>query len=478
MEDALDGRARALYFSPDSEAHGGGTTSGVRMNTDAPDVAIQIVLADLLEQPGRELVPWIQERFPGRDVEFYAPVVKGARAIIEEVVGSLQTQNRGEASPTLLDRLSFSWRLLRKADSLVRKKKKSDIPAPSRLEHAAATFQPLLSVPLQKPLLTALIHRLRLGANAEYLYHYFAFRKAKEPSKLPNPFGNIGANRNVDLLRTLILWCVRARREEYVEVRPNEPVRVEFAYIVEQILHDLKFWCGPEIDQIPDLNGEVERELNNWLSYSRLEFGVDELALDSPDPELAKAFIRHNELTTKLRVHRVGAHSEDDERVKQLEAQLRQYAEENRTLEERVRGLAGTRGGEPPQPIDADAALSAFAEIREMLRIVDTKYAFDTLNAVQLGEETHLTLRSFVTHLFYALRKRGFTEYPNDGEFVLTYEASGLYDCDGFEVPPGGTVSVNVVRKGWAFNSRGQWLPVRRARVVASSQQDSRRSSK
>jgi hypothetical protein len=99
----------------------------------------------------------------------------------------------------------------------------------AHLEHAATIFQSLLSVPLQKPLLTALVHQLRLGTDVEYLYHYVAFRWAKEPSRLPNPFGNIGNNKNVDLLRTLMWWCVRARREEYVEVRPNDPVRIEFS---------------------------------------------------------------------------------------------------------------------------------------------------------------------------------------------------------------------------------------------------------
>jgi hypothetical protein len=451
----LEGLERTLYGSPSTRPHGAGATAETPVDTNSPEVAIQVVLADLLEEPGRELVPWIQERFPGRDGRFYAPVVSGTRAIIDEVVGGLQKQTKSEGSPTLLDRLSFSWRLLKKADILVRKRKKSHVPALCRLEHAATIFEPILSVPLQKPLLTALVHQLRLGTNAEYLYHYVAFRWAKEPSRLPNPFGNIGNSKNLDLLRTLIWWCVRARREEYVEVRPNDPVRFEFGYIVGRILDDLKGWCGPEVEQIPDLNVQIERELDNWLSYSRL-------APDSPDPELAKAFIKHNGLDTKLvRVHRAGSHSGEDERVRQLESQLRQYAEENRVLEERVRSLEGATRGEPTAPVDSDAGLSSFAELREMLKIVDTKYAFDTLNSVQLGEETHLTLRSFVTHLFYALRKRGFTEYPNEEEFALTYEASGLYDCDGFEVPPGGSVNVKVVRKGWAFNTRGKWLPVR-----------------
>jgi hypothetical protein len=114
------------------------------------------------------------------------------------------------------------------------------------------------------------------------------------------------------------------------------------SYVVERILRDLKRWCGPEVEQIPALNGELEREVNGWLSYSRLELGVGEGTPDSPDPELAKAFIKHNELTTKLRVHRTGGDSEKGERVRQLESQLRQYAEENRILEERLRSLEGT----------------------------------------------------------------------------------------------------------------------------------------
>jgi hypothetical protein len=477
MEDALERRESRSMSSPSTGLRSGDALAGTDAHSVSPEVAIQVVLADLLEEPGRELVSWIQERFPGRDVQFYGPVVNGARAIIDEVINGLQKPNRGEPSPTLLDRLSFSWRLLKKADGLVRKRKKSEIPAPSKWEHAATTFQSILTVPLQRPLLTGIVNQLRLGANAEYLYHYFAFRWANEPTKLPNPFGNIGTNRNLDLLRTLIWWCVRGRREQYVEVRPNDPVRIEFGYVVEEIVQDLRRWCGPEIEQIPDLNGEVERELNRWLSYSRLDFGVAEGTPDGPDPELAKAFIKYNELKTKLRVHRTGAHPETDERVRQLESQIRQYAEENRSLEERLRTSEGRSQVETTASIDVDAAFSAFGELREVLKIVDTKYAFDTLNSVQLGQETHLTLRSFVTHLFYALRKRGFAEYPNEDEFVLSYEASGLYDCDGFEVPPAGSVKVKVVRKGWALNARGKWLPVRRARVVTCGQNEVHRSS-
>ena len=455
----------------------GGALGGPDVQSASPEAAIQVVLADLLEEPGRELITWIQERFPGRDVQFYGPVVNGARAIIDEFINGLQKSNRNEPSPTLVDRLSFSWRLMKRADVQVRKGKKSDTPALSRLEHAETKFQSILSAPLQKPLLTGLVRGLRLGENAEYLYHYVAFRWAKEPTKLPNPFGNIGLNRNIDLLRTLIWWCIRSRSEEYVEVRPNEPVHIEFGYVVGQVLHDLKGWCGPEIEQITNLTSEIEDELNRWLRYSRLDL-AEQVGGDGIDPDLARAFVRHNELTTKLaRIPRLG-HSENDQRVNHLESQLRQYAEENRSLEDRLRAFEDTSRIEVTQPTDVDTALSAFAELREVLKIVDTKYAFDTLNSVQIGEETHLTLRSFVAHLFYALRKRGFTEYPDEDEFVLPYETSGLYDCDGFEVPPTSSVKVKVVRRGWAFNARGKWLPVRRARVVACDQTEPNRSGK
>lgn len=464
-EGALEERERILYSNREGQISKAAAPRST-MSPDSPQFAIQVLLADILDDPSREVIARLQERFPGREGGFYAPIISGIRSTIDEIIGGLQKQSKGEPSPTLLDRYSFAWRFLRKADILVRTGKKSDIPAMSRLEHAEKTFGTILPEPIQRPLLDALLRHLRLGSSAEYLHHYSAFRWATKPSQLPNPFGNIDKNKNFDLLRTLIWWCVRARREEYVEVRPKEPVRIEFAYVVEEIIQDLKHWVGPGIEEIDDLVGEVERELNSWLSYSRLEFGVDEDS-EGPNADFARAFIKNNELKTKLRVHRAPGHGQQDERVRQLEAQVRQYAEENRQLEEKLRSSESPARPDLANSHDIDAPLSPFSELREVLKVLDTKYAFDTLNAVQLGEDTHLTLKSFVSHLFYALRKRGFSEYPKEDEIDLSYEASGLFDCDGFEVPPSQVVRVKVTRRGWAFSSRGRWLPVRRARVVA-----------
>jgi hypothetical protein len=462
MEDVLQERERALRDLDDRRS------ASETADVDSPDLCVQIVLAQILEFPEREVMPFIRERFPGHDINFYAPVLTGTRNVIEGVTGGLQKASNADPSPTLLDRLSFCWRILRQADVAIRKTKKSDIPRFSGRQQAAATFRNLLSVPLQEPLLKAILTKLRVGEDARYLHQYSSFRWAKAPSELPPPFDRLAKTKDVDLLHTLIWWCVRNRKEEYVEVRPNEPVRIEFAFVIEQVLEDLKGWCGSQIEAVPDIAGEVERELNAWLRYSRLDLAHDEAGSDSTlDPEIAKAFVKHNELTTKLKIHRTGAPDKDDAQLRQLEAQVKQYAEENRSLEERLRTLVGSNQPGTTATSNSDSVTAQLTDLREVLKTLDTKYSFDILNSVQFGEATHLTLRSFVSHLFYALRKKGFSEYPKEEQFVLTYEMSGLYDCDGFEIPPGDSVHVKVVRKGWALSARGQWFPVRRARVVA-----------
>ncbi len=437
---------------------------------DSPQWAVQVLLAAILDAPDRQAMALLQEKFPGRDIDFYAGILKSARGTIEQLIGNLAKATTTDPSPTLIDRLSFSWAFLRQADVLVWRLKKADFNQYTGTQAAAFAFRTLLNVPLLDPLLDALLRWLRLGPDARYLFHYNQFRRAKRPVKLSGSFANIVKNRDVELLRTLIWWCIRARKEEYIETRPNEPVRIEFPFLLEKVLEDVKGWAGAGVDEIADVPAEVELEVDKWLRYSRLELSLEDGAAEGgPDPEIARAFVKHNDLTTKLHIYRSDTVDVPDQRVRQLESTIRQYAEENRALEERIRVLekAVPATTSPRTLVDSDTG--TFSELREVLKTIDTKYAFDTLNAVQAGDDTHLTLRSFVSHLFYALRKRGFSEYPKEDEFTLTYEASGLFDCEGFEVPPSGSVPVRVTRKGWALNVRGRWLPVRRARVAPNN---------
>ena len=468
----------AELFSGAKEHPGGGPTLNKNQENQPPEWEAQEILAAMMSSPEKPLMSLIQERYPNRETRFYGNIIGLARTGIDELIGGLHRSTTAEPTPILVDRLSFTWRILRQADILARKPRKSALPQNTDLSHVQAAFATILPKPFTKlhaPLLAALVEWLRLGSDGRYFYHYWCFRRATTPSRLPDPFSTVANKKDVQLLRTLIWWCLRARREEYVEVAENDNVRVEYGFVVEEVLKDLKGWCGAEIEHFPGVADEVEKELDRWLRHSRLDLSEEDTPAENarPDPEVAKAFVNHNGLDIKLRIHRSGSSGPSDDRVRQLESTIQQYADEIRTLEDRIHSLeskpvpAAVPSQSPLQP-PADlpeSDIAGFTELREVLKTIDSKYAFDILNAVQLGEESHLTLRSFTAHLFYALRRRGFSEYPKDETFDLNYEASGLYECEGFEVPPGSSVAVKVTRKGWALKAKGRWLPVRRARV-------------
>jgi hypothetical protein len=113
--------------------------------SDSPDWAVQVVLAAMMATPHREVMSLIQEAFPGRDVFFYAGVLKSAKALVEELTGGLDKRTDVGPSPTLLDRLSFSWAFLRQADVLVRKIKKAEVSNYIGIQGAATAHVRTLS---------------------------------------------------------------------------------------------------------------------------------------------------------------------------------------------------------------------------------------------------------------------------------------------------------------------------------------------
>lgn len=439
---------------------------------DSPEFAMQAALAQLLRAPERQLLATVQEVAPGKDVAFHSRVLQLARAAIENTIEVLHKATPTEPAPVLLDRLSFSWAILRQADVLVRKLRKAEMPARTDLAFARLTFGGLLGSQLADPFLLEVVDALRLGPDARYLYHYWSFRKASStPTKLPPPLGDAAHTGDLETIRRVIWWLLRARREQYVQVASNEPVRIEFDWLVEKLLDELSAWCGPGVQNIPGVAAEVESELNRWLAYSQVESGsTDEAAI-----ETARAFVKFNDLETKLIVAGRVSTASADTRVVTLQAAIaehqatiRDYSDENRRLEEQIAQLKASQAtgtaSMSPQATDLTAP-----DLRDFLKLIDSKYSFDALSAVNLGDDSHLTLRSFVAHLFYSLRKRGFGEYPTADEFDLSYDESGLYDCDGFEVPPGGTRRVRVLKRGWALVSKERTLPVRRARVALAA---------
>jgi hypothetical protein len=230
---------------------------------------------------------------------------------------------------------------------LARKPRKGTLPEKTDLSHVESAFSTILPAPFKKlhtPILSAIADLLRLGSDGRFFYHYWCFRRATNPTRLPAPFSSLASTKDIELLRILIWWCLRARKEEYVEVAENDVVRIEYGFVVEEVLKELKGWCGPEIERFPGLAAEVEKELDRWLKYSRLDLSDDEMPGDDakPDPEFARAFLKYNGLDIKLRIHRSASAGPSDERVRQLEATIQQYADEVRALEDRIRVLQST----------------------------------------------------------------------------------------------------------------------------------------
>jgi len=266
-------------------------------------------------------------------------------------------------------------------------------------------------------------------------------------------------------------------QERYVTLPKDGPINIEFSYVVERVVEEIMEWCGPEIERITDLNGAVERQLNRWLSYSHLDPVLDDTEGVDSQRQLASLFLKQNRLDTKLRIVRDSAvNSQAASRIKALEAAIRRQEEEIRQQEdvigqrdERIKQLEASAVVRPSTtPAAAEPQLGAvgYAEVRDFLRIIDSKYSLDTLDAIQLGQDSHLTLPTFVAHMFYGLRRTGLGRYPKEDEFILSYDESNLYDCDGFELRPGESTGVRVAKRGWAILARGRTFPVRRARVV------------
>ena len=445
---------------------------------------VQDVLAAILRDPRPAIVPAIQMVFPG-DVEakdYRDRLMMLRRSVLETMKrvtgGDFQAENQQE--PGLADRLTVCWEILFSADQLVKKLKPDTVALRLSPGRAGETFAAVLGTPLTPSLAASILERLRLGPEGEFARHYWVFLRAvhgirarprSKPAPLPPPLS--GKSLNDDGLRRVAWWLIRSRRERYVETTLEPPyLEVHFGHVVDEVYRELTSLCGEAAKQMRDCRAIVEQEINAWIRYC----GLDITDATGPAGEtdmspgesraLVRAFWAGNRLTQKLVVAQNPARSETD---KEVEGQLRQYAAENRVLEERVRTLEAELAA-VSQPVAAPEVLAVgtgetSAELRDLVRLIDAKYALDLLKGIQLGNDSPLTLRSFVSHLFYALSKKGLVPYPTEDRFLLSYEKSGLFECDGFEVKPGEGVVVTVVRRGWAIQAKERLLPVRKARV-------------
>src|SRR5207244_12814685 len=87
-------------------------------DSSSPDFVAQVALGCVLRQPQRALFKQILDQCGDRGHEFQIEALQRARALIEHTIGTtLRSGKNNEGAPILIDRLSFSWRLMQQADA-------------------------------------------------------------------------------------------------------------------------------------------------------------------------------------------------------------------------------------------------------------------------------------------------------------------------------------------------------------------------
>lgn len=443
---------------------------------------VQATLAAILKNPSKRLRDVVQAVCAAENDITRSEVFLQAREAMQEVASVTFRQIEGvnEPPPLLVDRLSFAWSLLKKADSRIRQISK---PKPPKLTSRFQTSPSadallhkllledlstnILGSPLSTPLQTALFELLGVDDKGQFLLHYYDFLKAREPKKLElNVIQSDGtlSDRNA---RRLVRWIIRKLDMKYVDFVDGAKV-THMPFLMELIGRQFYEWSGVRKEacdsgRIKDL---IADEITAWLNYSCVD--GDSLPDSAADQEkLITVFQKNNKLSGSVHSAPPQADPIKDRRIADLEAELAKAHEEIRALESKPAAA---------QPAAAPAAAGPAADhdeataqaIRDVCKAIESKYPLDTLSDAQHSDDPMLSLKSVVSHLFFVLRRQGLTAYPTEDTFDLPYEKAGLYECLNFEVPPGESRQVEVVQRGWAIKSGDRLLPIRRARIRRS----------
>ena len=189
--------------------------------------ATHATLAAVIRDPQKAVITSIQDVVGAGNQEMVVPYLQECREIIRETIGGFSKSDTNESQPIFVDRLSFRLRFLRQAENAVLRIKASSFEDQRGKALARSTFSTLLRIPIADALFDEVIGQLRLGPDARLFEQFATFKKAKTPTRLPEPFGSLSPD-SVELVRTLAWWCLRARREKYVDVPADGPVRIEF----------------------------------------------------------------------------------------------------------------------------------------------------------------------------------------------------------------------------------------------------------
>lgn len=431
---------------------------------------IQILLANILKKPVDAPGRYIDELFPELERFDRQDILVGAQRIIQEILST----NTSVGSSTLIQRLRFSWKILRKADkSYIKKIKKEDLETLSlNMDSMKEVFEGILPMEeLHSVFVKELCDKLFISENNSAGLLRFCWQALRpKPNKIKLSFINKDGNVRVNSLNGAINWIIRKNRFLYVVEEDERIINIRFSYLSRYVKEELyKYYFSSDLDKIDNLLVLIEDQINNWLNYSCLQGESWDRCKTDDKKEIVTFFQRENELKNEIYIEKTTYSDTENQRISSLEKENTELLNEINQLEKKVAEFTKNIGtSTQPESVNetrAETPLSPSNDLIALLVGIDSKYPFDLLRAIQLGEEQSITIKNFLSHLFYALRKKGFTLYPEQEKFELEYEYSGLYKCVGFEVSPGMKVNVKVEKKGWAIITNKKIVPVSKAIV-------------
>lgn len=438
---------------------------------------VQRAVANLLQRPAEPLMLAVRRLFADRPTEDQGRIFWAVKGIVAKTLPTAMDKGSADdVAPVLLDRLKFAWTVVNAAESRIKSIPAAGLPTIVDLDFVRAQFDRVIEVAtLTDSLLNQMCDSLYIGPGARFLKAYHQLLKATKattPKRLSLSLLDQQGKTNSDNLRRAIFWLIRKRKDQYVDTS-QKPFDLHFAFLAKELLDALELWFDSKVRQIPNIKEEIENSINAWLEYNCL--GGD----DAPDNQdikrdIAVAFVKHQKLTDRIVVPQLERDPAVQRQLRELEQENSAYADENRKLEEELRRARAqlteprTSPVAPNIPVNALPDSIAEQNLQEILKLIDSKYSFDMLHDIQLGEPPTVTMNNFIAHLLYVLRKKGLCTYQDSDAFDLNYDQSGLYNCLGFQVGPGTTIRVTVVTKGWGIKSRNRLIPIRYAQVRSS----------
>jgi len=425
------------------------------------------LVSNIIADPSKSSQDLVKELFPDLSFSDQVEILSGFRDIVEKTLNTKLTSGL----PNRIHNLRFCWRILRLADNALRLTKAGDFPRRITIEFLKELFRDVFPFSVEDTfIIERILEKLGVESNGAYAKHYSTFLKASSKPPLNMQICGQEGDLYINNLRRIIYWIIRRNRYKYVE-ESNEGRIIHFLALADDVLEELRKWCREsDLQLYGDLTEEIENQINSWLEYSCLD--GDSLPSNPVDQaEIAKAFVKENTLNAKIRFQVVSEDPITSAKVIELESEISRYVEdirriesENAELKNQITGYSDKlKGGEIPSSHPSDSDLDR--DFLEYLKIIDSKYSFDALRSIQLGEEKPISMKNFVSHFFFGLRKKGLVTYPSETEFALSYEQSGLYSCLDFEVPPGKVLNVSTQKQGWAIKRGGNLFPIRKAIV-------------